>query len=181
MTKTLLAVSTAIFLQGCSSTKKDLPVQNTVPNVDLPRFMGRWYVIANIPTIFEKGAFNAIENYTWNEKKNRIDVDFTFNKDAFDGPLKSMPQKAFIYNQDTKAEWRIQPWWPLKFAYLVVDLAPDYSDTIIGVPSREYVWIMARTPQIYEKRYQELVSKVQSLGYDIAKLQKVPQKTTPLP
>ncbi|MFN7728727.1 MAG: lipocalin family protein [Bdellovibrio sp.] len=154
----------------------NLPPQPTVEHVEIPRFMGTWYVIATIPTMFETGAHNAVETYTWNESENRVDVDFRFRKDAFDGKEKAIPQKGFIYNQTTKAEWRIQPFWPLSFAYLIVDLAPDYSDTIIGVPNRKYVWIMARQPQMQADRYQALVTKVQTLGYDISKLILVPQQ-----
>jgi apolipoprotein D and lipocalin family protein len=138
--------------------------------------MGPWYVIANIPTALEKDAYNAVETYSWNSEKERIDVDFHFNKGAFDGPLKSYPQKAFVFDKESGAEWRVQPFWPLSFAYLIVDLAPDYSDTIVGVPNRKYVWIMARTPQISESRYQQLAEKVKALGYDISQLQKVPQQ-----
>ena len=156
---------------------KSLPPQPTVPHVEIPKFMGRWYVIANIPTPFEKGAHNAIETYVWNEAKDRIDIDFRYNKDSFDGAEKKYPQKGFIYNQATKSEWRVQPFWPLKFAYLIVHLADDYSDTIIGVPDRGYVWIMAREPKISDARYAELVEKVRSFGYDIGKLQKVPQRS----
>lgn len=164
------------FLEGCGSMSfKDLPVQNTVERVEIPKFMGVWYVIASIPTSFEEGAFNAVETYTWNAEKERIDIDFRFRKDGPNGPEKVIPQKGFIYNQTTNAEWRIQPFWPLKFAYLVVDLAADYSDTIIGVPNRKYVWIMARTPKIAEARYAVLVEKVRSLGYDVTQLKKVPQ------
>ena len=153
-----------------------LPPQPTVPKVEISKFMGPWYVIASIPTAFEGGAYNAVETYTWNEEKERIDVDFRFNKDSFDGPEKKYPQKAFIYDQESKAEWRVQPFWPLKFAYLIVGLADDYSDTIVGVPDRSHVWIMAREPRITETRYNELVAKVKSLGYDLSKLQKVPQR-----
>jgi hypothetical protein len=62
--------------------------------------------------MFEKGAYNATETYTWNEEAQRIDIDFHFNKDSFDGPQKSIPQKAFVYNENTKAEWRVQSIWP---------------------------------------------------------------------
>jgi apolipoprotein D and lipocalin family protein len=155
---------------------KNLPPQTTVSKVEIPRFMGKWYVIANIPTILEKNAFGATETYIWNSEKKRIDVDFRFNKNSFDGPEKKIPQKAFIYNAETNSEWRVQPIWPLKFAYLIVDLAPDYSDTIIGVPNREHVWIMARSPKLSDSRYRELLSKVKGFGYDLEKLQKVPQQ-----
>jgi apolipoprotein D and lipocalin family protein len=53
------------------------PPLKKVENVDLKRFMGKWYVIANIPTFIEKGAHNAVETYTWNKKEKRIDVLFT--------------------------------------------------------------------------------------------------------
>ncbi len=147
----------------------------TVENVDLKKFMGKWYVIANIPTFIEKGAYNATETYTWNEKENRIDVDFKFNQDRFDGKEKSYPQKAFIYDTKTNAEWRIQPFWPLKFAYLITDLAPDYSYTVVAVPDRKHVWIMARTPNLPEEIYQEILSKLRKQSFDLKDLQKVPQ------
>ena len=44
---------------GC----KSMPPIRTEPSVDLDRFMGDWYVIANIPTFVEKGAHNAVETY----------------------------------------------------------------------------------------------------------------------
>lgn len=152
------------------------PEQKPVLNLDLQKFMGRWYVISCIPTIFEAGAHNAIEKYTWNAEKDRVDIDFTFNKDSFNGPLKAIPQKGFIYNKVHFSEWRVQPWWPLKFTYLVIDVAPDYTDTIIGVPSRNYVWIMSRDKKMAEDRYQQLVDKIKNLGYDISKLKKVPHQ-----
>ncbi len=87
----------ASLFPACSS--RELPSLKTVESVDIKRFMGRWYVIANIPTFIEKGAHNAIETYTWNEKENRIDVSFKFNQDRPDGVEKSYPQKAYIYNK----------------------------------------------------------------------------------
>ena len=155
---------------------KKLPPQPVVPHVDLLRYMGRWYVIANIPTWPEKGAHNATETYTWNVAKERIDVDYRHNKNAFDGPEKSIPQKAFVHDKESQAEWRVQPFWPLLFSYLIVDLAPDYSDCIVGVPNREHVWIMARQPSLPDARYRELVAKVRALGYDVSKIVKVPQQ-----
>lgn len=147
----------------------------TVSYVDIPKFMGAWYVIANIPTFVEKGATNAIESYTWNEKEKRIDIDFHYNKDHPGGELKSYPQKGWIYDTQTNAEWRVQPWWPLKFAYLVIELAPDYSYTVIGVPSRNYVWIMARKKTLPQSTFDSLIKKLESMGYDASKIKKVPQ------
>ena len=62
-------------LIGCQSAT--LPPLKTVANVDLPRFMGDWYVIANIPTFIEKGAHNAVESYRL-DKDGTIATTFTF-------------------------------------------------------------------------------------------------------
>lgn len=123
-----------LFSLGCATSKsEDL---HKVSYVEISRYMGSWYIMANIPTTFEKGAFNAVESYTWNEAEKRIDINFTYNKGSFDGKEKSIPQKGFIYDKTTNAERRVQVWWPLKFSYIIQDLAEDYSDAIVGVPNR---------------------------------------------
>ena len=80
----LLAIS--LLLMSAAALAQEKPMQ-TVPQVDLARFMGPWYVIANIPTFVEKGAHNAVESYALNPD-GTIATTFRFNKDAFDGPQK---------------------------------------------------------------------------------------------
>ncbi len=169
-----LFIITLSLLTSCSNSPK--PAVRTVPKVDIQKFMGKWYVIANIPTFIEKGAHNAVETYTWNEKENRIDVNFEFRKNSFEGEKKNYPQKAFIHDKTSNAEWRIQMFWPLKFPYLVMDLATDYSYTVVGVPNRSYVWIMARTPTLPEATYQDILKRIEAQHYDTTLIQKVPQQ-----
>jgi apolipoprotein D and lipocalin family protein len=132
--------------------------------------------IAGRFTFLEKGAHNAVEVYTWNEKKERIDIDFTFKKDSFDGELKSIPQTAWIYNKKTNAHWKVSPFWPLKFNYLVIAVAADYSWTAIGVPDEAYLWIMAKKPNLTESEISSIVSEIEKLGYSTKDLVRVPQK-----
>jgi apolipoprotein D and lipocalin family protein len=74
---------------GCSSN----PPMPTVDYVDLERYMGDWYVIANIPTFLERGAHNAIESYSLNPD-GTIATVFTFRKDGFDGEKKRYTRPA---------------------------------------------------------------------------------------
>lgn len=165
-----------LLLTGCASMNARVNAGETVSHVNLPRFMGTWYVIANVPTWFETEACNAVERYVWNAKEDRIDVDYTHHEKTPDGPLKSFPQKAWVVNKDTNAEWRIRPLWPLLFAYLVVDVAPDYSWTIIGVPDKKHFWIMARTPSMDASVLEQLIEKMKARGYETAKLRRIPQR-----
>ena len=77
-----LAATMLLSLFGCQS----MPPIHTVREVDLDRFMGDWYVIANIPTFIETDAFNAVESYRLDED-GTIHTTFTFNKGGYDGPL----------------------------------------------------------------------------------------------
>ena len=169
----LPALPLAFALLGADATAHDpLP---TVPKVDLERYMGDWYVIANIPTSWEKGAFNAHETYRLNPD-GTIATTFTFRKGGFDGPLKVMKPKSWVRDPESNAAWWMQFFWPLKAEYLIAYLSPDYSQTIVARTKRDYVWIMARTPSISEADYSHLVEKVAELGYDTTKVQRMPQR-----
>lgn len=159
---------TLLLLVSCSSK---YPPLKKVDHVDIPRFMGKWYVIANIPTVFEKGGTNSIEEYSWNEKEDRIDVMFTMMKN---GEKKEYPQKAWVENK-SGSHWKIQFFWPLKFDYLVIDLAPDYSWTVVGVPDRDYVWIMARGPKLDENVLNGIIERLKAQHYETDEIKMVPQ------
>jgi apolipoprotein D and lipocalin family protein len=146
----------------------------TVSQVDLPRFMGDWYVIASIPTFLEKKAYKAVESYRL-DTDGTIATTFTFHKGSFDGPLKTMKPRGWV-RDTSNAVWGMQFIWPIKAQYLIAYVSEDYSQTIIARSARDYVWIMARTPQIAPADYERLVDAVVKLGYDKSKLRLVPQR-----
>ncbi len=147
----------------------------TVPQVDLARFMGPWYVIANIPTFVEKGAHNAVESYALNPD-GTIATTFSFRKGAFDGPQKEYHPKGFVVPGTGNARWGMQFIWPFKGDFRIIWLEPDYGITVIGREKRDYVWIMARQPQIPEAKFKEIEAFLKGVGYDTAQLQRVPQR-----
>jgi apolipoprotein D and lipocalin family protein len=148
---------------------------NTVEYVDLNRFMGKWYVIANIPTFIEKDAHNATETYRL-ESDGTIATTFRFNKGSLEGPVKTYHPRGFIRDNQSNAVWGMQFIWPFKAEYRVIYLAEDYSLTVIGRTKRDYVWIMAREPSIPDEKYALILDFLQEQDYDIRKVQKVPQQ-----
>jgi len=171
MLRTLLSSTLIFSLLGCSSH----PPINTVDQVDLKRFMGDWYVIANIPTFIEEGAHNAVESYQLN-KDGSIATTFTFREGSFDGEVKTYRPTGFIVDTQSNAIWDMQFIWPFKADYRVVYLNDDYSQTVIGRVKRDYVWIMARTPSIPQQDYQQLLKQLALQGYDTSLIKKVPQQ-----
>ena len=158
-------------LGGCQSG----PRLATVPKVDLDRFMGDWYVLASIPIGAEKNSYNGVESYRRNADGS-IATTYTFRDGGFDGKQKQYHPVGFVRNTETNAEWGMRLIWPVKAEYLITYLAADYSTTIISRSSRDYAWIMARTPTIADADYQALTAVLAAQGYDLTKLRRVPQR-----
>lgn len=155
------------------------PLTASTDPIEIPRFMGDWYVVGSIPIDLpfasEAGAHNAVETYTLMEDGS-IDTVYRFRRDSFTGPVKRFNPTGFVHNAPVNTEWRMQFLWPFKSVYLVAWAASDYSETIIGVPNRRYVWLMARDYRLSEDEYQLLVDRAAAMGYDASQIVRIPHR-----
>lgn len=137
---------TAATIKRLISINKPLQAITDV-TLNIPRFMGVWYVLANIPSKFEIGSTNCIENYSWNFEEGVVNVLFEYvakSASSFSG----LSMKGEIINENN-THWKISPKvagliMPLSFDYLIIDLPEDYSYVTVGVPDRSMIWIMIR-------------------------------------
>lgn len=162
-----------LFFLHCSSGTE---YRKTVPSVNLEKFMGKWYVIASRATSFEENAYQAVEIYTYNLEKDRIDIDFTFRKGSLEGEKKSIPQTGYVQDKTNNSTWKVSPFWPLKFDYLIIGLEKDYKWTAIGVPDKKYLWIMARTPTLPDEEYKSILKNLEDSGYPTKGLNSIQNK-----
>jgi dehydrogenase/reductase SDR family protein 12 len=128
-----------------------LPLKATEVPVDIQKFMGKWYVMANIPLSLEVGAFNSVENYAWNEEKKVVDVLFEYHPKGGkpENPKSFSQMRAAVKNSPTDTFWSLNPkvlgvYLPLGLSYLLLYVAPDDSFCIVGVPDRSALWIMTK-------------------------------------
>lgn len=166
----------ALLLAGCRTG--ELPPLALAGEVDLARFMGDWYVIANIPTFIEKGAHNAVESYRLADD-GTIETTFTFRADAFDGKEKRYTPRGYVREDSGNAVWGMQFVWPVKADYRIAWLDAGYTQTVIGRQARDFVWIMARQPSMPDADYERILGFLAQQGYDIARIRKVPQRWDP--
>lgn len=146
-----------------------------VHGVDLSRYMGRWYVIASIPTRFERGGHNPVETYIRNAD-GTICTWFRQRPDSFDAPVKLLHSTASVNSGSGNGEWRVHFFAFLHTQYLVGWLKPDYSEVMVVRDARDYLWYMARTPQVAAADYQAMLDRARAMGYDIARIEKAPQR-----
>jgi apolipoprotein D and lipocalin family protein len=167
------SVLVALLLSGCQNVPTT-PLA-LAEKVDLPRFMGDWYVIASIPTFIETDAYNAVESYAL-APDGTIETTFTFRHSAFDGPSRRYTARGYVLDRSSNAVWGMQFVWPVKADYRIAWLAPDYSATVIAREKRDFVWIMARTPHMADADYRRIEAFVAAQGYDAARIRRVPQR-----
>jgi apolipoprotein D and lipocalin family protein len=145
-----------------------------VAQVDLPRFMGDWYVIAQIPTRLEREAFDSIESYSLRDD-GKIATTFRYRDGGFDEKIKTLHPVGTVREGTNNAVWGMQSIWPIKAEYVIVYVDDAYQQTIVGRSKRDYVWLMARTPSIPEADYDAQIARIAALGYDISQIRRVPQ------
>jgi len=120
----------AVSLSGCASTRPSL---KTVRHVDLPRYMGNWRVIANIPYFAERGYVDSIESYAL-RPDGKIANWFQCRKGSFVAPQRRFDFVGRVMNTKTNAEWQIHFAPLIDVSYLIIDLDPDYQWTALDIP-----------------------------------------------
>jgi apolipoprotein D and lipocalin family protein len=165
-----LLILLTITLFGCSA---NLPL-DTVSEVDLKRYAGKWYEIASYPQRFQKGCTCTTAEYTLSNEGYVI-VENACNKDSVNGEKSGIKGKAFVVENSGNAKLEVQFFWPFKGKYWIIDLDTDYTYAVVGHPNREYLWILSRTPQLNEKTYNEILERAKAKGFDLSKLQKTLQ------
>jgi apolipoprotein D and lipocalin family protein len=163
-------------LLACQTANQTL---NVVNEVDLDRYVGRWYEIASFPQRFQRGCVATTANYTLRDD-GRIRIENECRDGSFDGDLRRVEGVAWVTDpNETRAKLKVQFFWPFRGDYWVIELDPDYRYAVVGHPSRDYLWILARTPTIDPADYETLLALIEAQGYDLGRLNETPQPPAP--
>lgn len=151
----------------------------TVAHVDVARYMGRWYEIAAIPASFQRDcAGGTTATYTL-----RPDGDVEVLNQCYtaEGKLKRAKGRAWVTDPGTNAKLRVSfiPWLKLSFLagdYWIIDLSPDYEYAVVGHPSRQYGWVLSRTPELSVETLSGIRARLEAKGYDWSSFRMTEQK-----
>ena len=171
----LLILPGLLLLAACASTGGSaMPPLTSSADVDLERYMGRWWVIANVPYFAEKGKVATADVYALRDD-GRIANVFAYRK-AFDKPEKETNAVARVVPGTRNTEWKVGFFGGLVKADLVIlEVAPDYSWALIGHPKRKLAWVFSREKAMDAAQYETLRAKFTGYGYDASTLLRVPQ------
>ncbi len=155
-----------LFLPGCAS-----PTLKTVPSVDLQRYSGKWYEIARYPNWFQrKCACQSTAEYA-----PQADGSIKVTNTCLDkkGQTIQAIGKARVVPDSGNAKLKVSFFGPFTGDYWVIALDPKYQWAVVGHPSRKYLWVLAREPNLPAKTYQHILEEISRAGYDTSRLIKV--------
>lgn len=176
-TSLLLACVAAVTVGAQTPPYKLRPVAG----IDLDRYAGRWYEIAKYPNRFQKQCVgNTTANYSLKSNGRLEVINECLKKDGT--PDRAVGEaKIADKNNNAKLKVRFAPsilsLLPFVWGdYWVVEIADDYSYSVIGEPKREYFWILARKPEMDAATFQAILRRAESMGFKPGRVEKTPQK-----
>lgn len=172
-----------VTVAGCASTPPGVTTianpraaqEQKLAKVDLPRYMGRWYLIANIPYFGEKNYVASRAEWTLRDD-GKIDDAYVGRKGGFDQPETRREFVDTVVPGTDNAHWRVRLLWPIYVSQFTLYVDDNYEYTLLGYPDKSLGWIFARTPDISDVKYRELLVKFNQQGYDTARFRRVPQR-----
>lgn len=170
----ILVLALILSLAGCIDENKHPPLSN-LPKVDIKRYLGMWYEIARIDHSFQRDCIASTAEYSLRDD-GYIKVVNKCRKKNLSGEVATVEGKAWVVNKDSNAWLKVQFFWPFAGDYVIIDLdEKDYQYAVVGHPSRDYLWILSRIPQVDEGTYGEIMKKITKQGYDLSRIKKYPQ------
>ncbi len=176
-----VAAATVLLLSfaGCSNNPSNPNPRASEPlatvPVDLPRYMGRWYIIANIPYFAERDM--VASRAEWKLRPDgKIDDSYYGRKKSFDAEEKHYQFLDTPVPGKNGGEWSVQLFWPVHVTQLTLYVDPDYRYTILGYPGKNLGWIFSREPDMSDDTYRTLLGRLDAMGYDTSRFRRVPQR-----
>jgi apolipoprotein D and lipocalin family protein len=181
MTLTALPLLTAPPLSSAGAPSGIAAPLRVVESVDLKQYAGRWYEAARLPNKFQhKCTGDVLARYTL-RADGKIDVvNQCRTADGKMNEAHGIGRRAGDGKNNARLEVRFAPsvfsFLPMTWGdYWIIGLGPDYNWAVVGTPSREYLWILSRTPGISGTSYDRAVEIARGNGFDVNRLVKTPQ------
>lgn len=160
----LLGIATLLI--GCSGIPSGVTV---VQDFELDRYLGQWYEIARLDHSFERGLSHVTAEYA-KRPDGRIDV-LNRGYDPANDRWQDARGIARLAGNPAIGSLKVSFFGPFWADYHIIALDKDaYQYAMVTSSTRDYLWILARTPTLDESVLNDLLKKAADLNYAIDKL-----------
>lgn len=155
-----------ISLTACMGAPKGA---NIVKSVNASQYLGTWYEIARLDHSFERGLTHVTATYSMREDGGIKVINRGYDQSK--SQWQEAIGKAYFIDPQLPDETytgrlKVSFFGPFYGAYNIIALdQPYYNYVMVAGPNLDYLWIMARTPQLTYPIKQELISQAKALGF----------------
>ena len=174
MNKLIVVLGFLLTVQSYADAQNSPQPVSTVNSVDLQKYLGKWYEIAAYPQHFQKGCHCTTAEYSLCDNGHVL-VENRCNKGSRSGKPAYLRGKAIVEPNSGNAKMNVQFFWPLKGKYWIVELADDYSYAVVSHPSKKYLWLLSRMPEMSAEVFRQITDSLKNKGFDLSKLRITPQ------
>lgn len=160
--KPLIYLFCALGLAGCTGVPKGTtPIQT----FELNRYLGTWYEIARLDHSFERGLSHVTATYSLREDGGVRVLNKGFNSEK--NTWQQAEGKAYFVENENVGHLKVSFFGPFYGGYVIHELDQEsYQYALVSGPNRDYLWILARAPQLSQSTQSHLVNKAAALGFD---------------
>ncbi|HQD12827.1 MAG TPA: lipocalin family protein [Chitinophagales bacterium] len=168
--KKLILIAFVALMTSCIPTNLT-PIAPTSTNIDLNRYLGKWYQIAALPQFFSFNAKCVTAEYSLNPDGS---IKVVNKQIGPDGQPAEITGKATVEPNSGNAKLRVGFFGiqPAESNYWIVEIADDYSYAVVSNESKTTWWILSRTPTMDEAKVQEIIDRWAAFGINMSLLQR---------
>lgn len=160
-----LVLGFSLALSACLGTPDGI---TPVTGFDQEKYLGTWYEIARIDNRFERDLTNVTANYTVKDNGAIRVLNRGYNIEKAKW-VEANGTAKFVGDTDT-AHLKVSFFGPFFASYIVFDLAPDYQHSFVTGNDRDYLWLLARDPQISPELKARFLARITELGFETDEL-----------
>lgn len=146
----------------------------TVPDVDLKKYVGKWYEIASFPGPHQDECAATQATYTLREDGELTVLNECRDKNL-EGEWRKAEGKAWLPDAASPGKLKVRFMWPFSAHYWIIELGPNYEYSVISEPKRKFLWILSRTRQMPKITYDAITERLKARGFDLTNLRKTLQ------
>lgn len=172
----LSAGALLVSLAACNREPLDV-----APDVDLDKFQGKWHEVAHLARPMQQDCTGTTATYT---RQADGTLAVVHECTLTTGEYRGATAVARVVDAKTPAKWDID-FGGHRGDYWIVEVAPDYRYAVVGHPSRDYLWILSRSPSMDPNDLQTVLAHAKDKSFDVSRLEYTPAgpdpKGTPAP
>ncbi len=149
------------LLSGCTGMPDGV---EAVEGFELQRYLGKWYEIARLDHSFERGLIAVTAEYSL-----RADGGVRVLNSGYDpgsDERVTAEGKAYFIDNPKLGRLKVSFFGPFYASYNIIALDHrNYAYAMVTGPDFDYLWILARTPQLDSRVLENLLTRAKLLGF----------------